>query len=52
MESEYRPEGFYSRGKQPRLCIKVFNFYLSEKIVIELRQLESRLGSSHLLKKA
>ena len=31
LQSDYKREGLQSRGKQPRLNNKDFNFYLSEK---------------------
>jgi len=38
MESDIKHEGLLSKGKQPRLINKVFNYILSEKNVKKQRQ--------------
>ena len=38
LQSDYKREGLQSRGKQPRLLDKDFNFCLSDKSVKKLRQ--------------
>jgi len=40
------------KGKQPRLSIKVFKLFISEKDIVLLKQFIGRLGSSHPLKKS
>lgn len=52
IESDVRRKGLSSRGKQPRLTVKVLNNKLSDKNVPKWGQLSSRLGISHLLKKS